>query len=151
MATALRRGTGLIDVIVGVGLLLIVFTALFGLLEVTMKLSTLAKAKAAATLLASTQMEYVRSLPYASVGTLDGSPSGTLVATTTTSMQGVNYIVATRVSYVDDPTDGLGAGDTNSAPNDYKQVLVSVSYALHNATTTNTLSTLVAPSGVETP
>lgn len=151
MTLAYRRGTGLIDVIVGVSLLLIVFTSLFGLLEVTVRLSTLAKAKAAATVLATTQMEYLRSLPYSSLGTVSGTPSGTIPDSATTTVQGAPYVVETRISYYDDPADGQGAADSNNAPNDYKQVLVRVSYTIHAATSTVSLASIFAPSGVETP
>ena len=43
------RGMGLIDVIVGIGLMLVVFGALFTALRVAFELSQLAKAKAVAT------------------------------------------------------------------------------------------------------
>lgn len=151
MTLAYRRGTGLIDVIVGVGLLLIVFTALFGLLEVTIRLSTLAKAKAAATLLATTQMEYLRGLPYASLGTTGGTPSGSIPTLATTTVQGALFTTETIITYHDDPADGLGSADDNAAPNDYKQALVRVSFTIHEATSTVALSSFFAPAGVETP
>ena len=58
------RGVSFIDVIVGSALVLIVFLTLFTLLRVSLLVSTIAKARAAATSVATSQMEYVRSLSY---------------------------------------------------------------------------------------
>ena len=64
------KGFGLIDVIVGIALMLIMFLALFGVMRASLMLSALAKAKASAVELASTQMEYLRGLSYDALGTV---------------------------------------------------------------------------------
>lgn len=55
------RGMSLVDVIVGTALILIVFLALLGLLRASLLISSSSKAKAGATAIATTQMEYIRS------------------------------------------------------------------------------------------
>ncbi|MEK7126278.1 MAG: hypothetical protein AAB835_02210, partial [Patescibacteria group bacterium] len=119
------------DVIVGVALMLVIFLALFGVLRASLILSTLAKAKAYAVELASTQMEYLRGLSYDALGMVGGIPAGTVPQTATTTIDGVAYSVRTFVQYKDDPADGVGAQDSNGITVDYKVGKVTVSYYLN--------------------
>ncbi|HEY1041937.1 MAG TPA: hypothetical protein VGE48_00730, partial [Candidatus Paceibacterota bacterium] len=89
------RGMSLVDVIVGSALVLIVFVALLGLLRTSLLVSSSAKAKAGATAVATTQMEYIRSLDYATVGTIGGIPAGPVAQYATTTMNGIPYAVRT--------------------------------------------------------
>lgn len=145
------RGMGLVEVIVGIALMLIVFTALFGLLRVSLELSALARAKAVATELASSKLEQLRVLPYASLGTVGGTPSGTLVGQATTTVSGIPYGVQLSIVYTDDPADGSGGADTNNVVEDYKKAKVVVFYTVHERPYRVTLSSIFAPSGIETP
>lgn len=143
------RGFGLVDVIVGVALMLVIFLALFGVLRASLILSTLAKAKAYAVELASTQMEYLRGLSYDALGMVGGIPAGTVPQTATTTIDGVAYSVRTFVQYKDDPADGVGAQDSNGITVDYKVGKVTVSYYLNGlAKEINLLSNFVPP-GIE--
>ncbi|MEK7554337.1 MAG: carboxypeptidase-like regulatory domain-containing protein [Patescibacteria group bacterium] len=137
------------DVIVGVALMLVIFLALFGVLRASLILSTLAKAKAYAVELASTQMEYLRGLSYDALGMVGGIPAGTVPQTATTTIDGVAYSVRTFVQYKDDPADGVGAQDSNGITVDYKVGKVTVSYYLNGlAKEINLLSNFVPP-GIE--
>jgi type II secretory pathway pseudopilin PulG len=145
------RGMSLIEVVVGIALLLSIFMALFGLLRASLQLSALAKAKAVAVELASTQMEYLRGLSYASLGTVGGTPSGSIPQTSTVTVNGVGYPVNTYIVYYDDPKDGTGAGDTNGIRTDYKKAKVTVTYYANGRPDTVALVSTFAPPGVETP
>jgi type II secretory pathway pseudopilin PulG len=145
-----RRGMTLIDVVVGTALILIIFTALFGLLRASVLVSGMVKSEATATAVANNQMEYIRSLPYNSVGTVGGIPSGAIPQNATTTEDGVSYGVRTFVDYYDDPADGLGAADTNGITEDYKRIKVSVTYVVNGKSKVVTFVSNYAPPGLET-
>lgn len=144
------RGVSFIDVIVGSALVLIVFLALFSLLRVSLLVSTIAKARAAATSVAASQMEYVRSLSYDSVGTVGGIPAGVVPQNATTTADGYTFATRTFIEYVDDEKDGVGASDENGITTDYKRVKVSVTYVLNNKDREVALISNVVPPGLET-
>ncbi len=143
------RGFGLVDVIVGVALMLVMFLALFGVLRASLVLSALAKAKATAVELASTQMEYLHGLSYDSVGTVNGIPAGIVPQTATSTIDGVPYVARTYVEYTDDSADGSGAGDTNGVTTDYKTGKVTVSYSINGLMKEVTLISNFVPPGIE--
>jgi hypothetical protein len=144
------RGMSFVDVVVGSAMVLIVFITMFGLVRATTVISTVGKAKAGATAVANSQIEYIRSLAYDSVGTVGGIPSGTIAQNATTSMNGVAYNVRTFIQYEDDPADGTGASDTNSITTDYKDIKVVVTYTLQGVTRSETVISNMAPIGIET-
>jgi hypothetical protein len=140
----------LIDVLVGIALVLIVFAGIFGLLRAELQTQGLAKLEAAATTIASSQMEYIRSLEYSAVGTDGGIPAGTIPQTATTTDGGLTYTVRTYVEYADDPADGTGAADSNGITTDYKHVKVTVSYTAGGVAHSVSLVSNVVPSSIET-
>ncbi len=142
-------GFSLIDVIVGTALMLIIFLALSGVLRVSLVLSSLTKAKAAAVEVANTQMEYLQGLAYASLGTLNGIPAGPVPQNATSTVDGITYAVRTYIQYQDDPADGVGAADTNNVTTDYKIGKVTVSYSLYSIPKSVTLVSNFAPPGIE--
>ena len=144
-----RGGFGLIDVIVGVALMLVLFLALFGLLRTSLVLSTVGKAEAAGTEIASTQMEYLRGLSYDAIGTVSGIPAGNVPQIATTTVDGVPYTVRTFIDYYDDLADGTGVQDTNGITTDYKRAKVTVSYSLYGLAKSITLISNFAPPGIE--
>jgi hypothetical protein len=144
------RGMSLIDVVVGTALLLIVFLALFGLLQASVLVSSFVKSEATATAIANSQMEYIRSLPYNSVGTVGGIPAGVIPQNATTTEDSESYGVRTFIDYYDDPADGLGANDTNGITTDYKRIKVVVSYMAGSHFRQITLLSNYAPPGIET-
>lgn len=143
------RGFSLIDVVVGIALMLVLFLALFGILRASLVLSTLVKAKSAATEIASTQIEYLRGLSYSSLGTVGGIPAGNVPQTSTTTIDGISYNVRTLIEYYDDPADGVGINDTNGVTTDYKIGKVTVSYSLYGLAKNVTLISNFVPPGLE--
>lgn len=143
------RGMSLVDVVVGVGLMLVMFLALAGILRASLVLSTIVKAKAAALEIANAQMEYLRGLSYDSIGTVGGIPAGLVPQNASTTVDGIGYNVRTYVQYYDDPADGTGAGDTNSVTTDYKNGKVVVSYTLYGLSRSVILVSNFFPPGIE--
>ena len=144
------RGMSLVDVIMGIALTLIVFMALLGLLRASLLISSSAKAKAGATAIATTQIEYIRSLSYDNVGTIGGIPAGVVEQYATTTMNGIPYSVRTLVQYVDDPKDGSGSGDSNGITTDYKRARVATTYQFRGAQREVVLVTNMVPPSIET-
>jgi hypothetical protein len=144
------RGMTLVDVIVGTALVLIVFMGIFGLIRASLQLSGLAKLKAAATEIAESQMEYIRSLEYDEVGTMGGIPAGSISQHASTTNAGLVFDVRTYIIYVDDPADGEGAADATGITTDYKLAKVVVSYEAGSIARDVTLISNIAPEGVET-
>lgn len=143
------RGVSLVDTVVGIALVLIVFLGLFGILRASLQISGLAKLKAAATSVATTQMEYLRSLPYDEVGTLGGIPAGLVPQYASSTQGGIVFDVRTYIEYADDAADGEGALDSNGITTDYKRAKVVVSYRVDNILRDVTLVTSIAPQGIE--
>lgn len=140
----------LIDVVVGTALVLTIFAGLFGILRLSLQVSGLSKLKATATTIASSQMEYIRSLSYGAIGTDGGIPAGAIAQSTTTTDGGLPFTVRTYIEYADDPKDGTGAADVNHITTDYKHIKVTVSYTVSGVTRSVTLVSNAAPPGLET-
>lgn len=149
-STRAIRGISMIDVVVGSALVLIIFLSLIGLLRASLLVSSLAKAKAGATAVANEQMEYIRSLPYESVGTVGGIPAGLIPQYSTTTENAIPYGVRTFVEYVDDAADGTGGSDSNAITTDYKRVKVAVSYTIRGLIRKVELVSNYSPLSVET-
>lgn len=144
-----RLGFGFVDVVVGIALMLTLFLALFGVLRASFMLSALAKARASATELAGSQMEYLRGLSYDAIGTVGGIPPGAVPQTATTTIDGISYAMRTFITYRDDPADGSGAQDANGITTDYKTTKVAVSYSMNGLNKSVELISNFAPPGVE--
>lgn len=143
-----RRGMTLIDTLVGTAIALVIFLAIFGLLRASAALSTLATETAAATSIAESQMEYLRSLPYDSAGTVGGIPAGAVVQQATTTEDNIDYGVRTFIDYYDDPADGSAPTDT--IPTDYKRAKVTVTFYTSSGPHATALVSTLAPPGIET-
>jgi len=142
-------GFSLVDVIVGTALLLLVFLSLLGVLRTSLVLSSVTKAKEAAIEVANAQMEYLRGLTYASLGTVGGIPAGAIPQYTTSVVDGVTYVTRSYIQYQDDPADGTGAADTNGVTTDYKVAKVTVSYTLYSVPRSVTIVSNFVPPGIE--
>ncbi len=141
---------GVVDVSVGIALMLIVFTGLFALLQTSLRLSVLARGKMVATELATARLESLRALPYISLGTVGGNPSGTLAQNATSTVGGINYGVRTLITYYDDPADGTGGSDANHVTNDYKKAKITVSYSLFDQLYSVSVASNFASTTIET-
>ena len=145
----LSRGIGLLEVVVSIGLLSIVFVGMFGVLQLGTRLATDNKSRTGASALALERMEFIRSLPYASVGTVGGDPSGALETTEAIVLNGISYTRRTLIVYVDDSQDGTGGSDANGITDDYKRMKVEVSWIGNTGGRSVSVSSNIAPPGVE--
>jgi len=141
-----QLGFGLIEVLVGISLFILIFSSIFGLIQLGFKLVGQSKAKITATALANQKIELAHNLPYNQIGTIGGIPPGAIPETATTTLNGVSYIVKTTITYVDDPFDGLAQNDPG--PWDYKRIKIRVSWSGFMGGKVELLSD-VSPKGIE--
>jgi hypothetical protein len=120
-------GFTLIDVLIGVLLVSVIFLALYGVYTMSLAVVNQSQNRVTATAIANSQIEIIKNLPYASVGTVGGFPSGVLSPSTTTVMNGISYSVVTSVDFVVESIDGIVPPE-DACPNDYKRVEVDVSW-----------------------
>lgn len=144
-----NAGLSLIDVIVGTGLILLVFVSIFGVLKLSINVIAHSKARIGATSVAQDQIERMRSLKYDSVGTLNGIPAGNIAQIETITLNDIDYIRRTLIQYVDDPKDGEGVEDENGITADYKRAKVEVTWSVRGNNKSLSLITDIMPTGIE--
>jgi len=144
------RGMTLIDVVVGVAIMSLIFIAIFGAFRISIELVYSTKAKTGAVSLMTEQLEYIRSLPYAAVGTVGGIPTGNIPQLNQVSLNGITYTVRTLIQYIDAPEDGLDDNDENLITADYKTVKVEVLWSVKESARSTYAVTRVSPPGEET-
>lgn len=130
--------------------MLVVFLGIFGAFQLSLALIFSTKAATGATALINDKLEYIRGLNYDAVGTVGGIPSGALPQTETQTLNGIPYTIATLIQYVDDPSDGTGASDTNGVTADYKNVRVQATWGIRGTLHSSYADTRIAPKGIET-
>jgi type II secretory pathway pseudopilin PulG len=130
-------GMTLVEVVVGIGIMLVIFLALFGLLQISLQLANLTKAKAVATELAINQLEQLRTRSYTSLSV------GTQA--TTTTVNGGAYAMQTILATFDDAADGTGAADTDGNTADYLKAQVEVTYQTSRQSGSVVLTSNIAP------
>ena len=140
-------GSGYIDVIIGISLMMIVFLGIVGILKLSIEVIGNNKAKVGALALAVEQMENLRSLSYNDVGVVGGIPVGDIPTSTNITVNNITYTREVSVRYIDAAADGVGAGD--SIPNDYKVAKVTVEWDLRGEPKSVSLVSNIVPKGLE--
>jgi Tfp pilus assembly protein PilV len=104
------QGFSLIEALITIAVFTLTFGGLFGIVQVTLKMISSSKATTSAISLANQRAEYIRSLAYNSIGTVNGIPSGPIPQNSTTTLNGVLFHERVLIQYVDSPDDGQGRG-----------------------------------------
>lgn len=131
------RGVTLIEVLVGVFLMLLIFSGFFAAYAASADLVRSASARMGGITLAASAVESIRGLPYADVGTVDGTPAGVLLSSELKALNGVTYTLRTVVVYIDDAANGAG--------DDYKSVKVEALWNFRGSPQSTSLITYAAP------
>lgn len=143
-------GFTLVEVAVGVAVFLLFALGIYGALTFVFKVVYQSRVNILETALLSEELEIVRNLPFASVGTINGVPSGVLLGFKTVVRNNVTFNVTTTVRNIDDSFDGtLGGAPNDTAPADYKLVEMSAQCLSCGQKTPLTLSTRVSPKNLE--
>lgn len=145
-----QRGVTLIEVMVGAAVMVAIFTGLLGSFQALLALINTSRSQTGAVAIANAQIEYLRSLPYDSVGTLGGIPAGLIPQTKSVTLNEKTFTQRTLIQYVDALQDGEGVDDENGITADYKRAKVEISWQLKGVTKTFSLITNIVPRGMET-
>lgn len=119
-----KNGFLLIEMLIAIMIFFIAATAFIPLLIYITDGTQFNKVRLVATKLASSQIEYIRSLPYSQVGSVAGNPSGNIAHIVPTVLNGITFTTTTDITWVNDPSDDVSGADP--IPYDYKRVIVSV-------------------------
>lgn len=128
----------------------LVFGGLLGGVKLMLSLIGDSKAETGARSLALSRLEYIRSLDYEAIGTVNGIPSGAIRQVSTTTLNGIEYTERVLVLYIDRAEDGLEEDDENGVLEDSKRVKVEYSWESRGTERHLALTTDVAPKGMET-
>ena len=146
-----QQGFTVVEMLVASAVLAIMSIGLVTLYGSLVTSTNFTKRKAVAITIATNQMEYLKSLPFDSLAISGGAiySANPLPSTTIKTINGVAYTVVSSINYVDDSFDGCasyatlalkqaycrnyppptGAPTTDSNPQDYKIIHISVTTA----------------------
>ncbi len=146
----LWAGQTLISALIGIAIFLILANAVFTLIRGSFTITSYNRARISARHLAQEKIEFIRNLPYNSIGTSGGIPSGSILQTEMLERNGLAFTVSTDITYIDDAFDQTAPSDT--LPTDYKRVRVAVSWGgvASSKNSPVVFVTDIAPKGVET-
>ncbi len=146
-----QTGFTLIEVLIVILILSFSIFSIYSLINLTLKMSWENKARIGATQLANEKIEIARNLAYDDVGTIGGVVAGEIPENETVERNGIEYNVYINVNYVDDDFDGTYESDPpDNLTNDYKRILVRVSWQSEFSVSPVEFFTDIAPKGVET-
>ena len=127
MKKKVHSGFTLIEVMVGVAVFVLFFVGIYSMITFVFKIVYQSRLRILETGILNEQVEIVRNLPFEKVGIVNGSPSGVLEHTITTTRDGIDFTITRTIRNIDDPFDGTIGGDPNdTAPADYKMVDIEI-------------------------
>jgi len=146
-----NKGTSLMDLIISIAIIALLFGGVYLVYFSIVTAVANIGIRNAASVALQTETETVRNLPYDSVGTVGGIPTGVIQPVQTMTVGKYTFSVQTTIRNIDDPFDGtLGGTPNDTAPADYKLVSITASCPLCG---TNfipvTITTTVAPKNLE--
>ncbi len=132
------NGFTLVEVVVGVAILLIVFSGIFSVYRLGMKVVFESKARIIGVSLANQKIEEARNLSYGNVGTfhcpeehleceygdewaIEDTVAGPIKREQTSILNNVNYTIFTKIDYISNCIDGIGDGTIETCP-DYENI-----------------------------
>ncbi len=119
-----KRGTSLIDLLIAIAIIALLFGGVFLVYFSIISAASNVSARTAATEMIQNEIEMVRNLSYASVGTVGGIPSGVIPQSQAVSVGDFSFVLQTTVLNIHDPYDTASGTVPNA---DYKFVTVTVS------------------------
>ncbi len=140
-------GFTLIEILIASGIIAMLGVGLWSAWILGIQVVAERRAQVTATSLATEKLERIRSLDYDAVGTVGGIPAGATPQTEIITRNTVVYTVRTTAVYIDDPFDDVAPRDL--VPNDRKNIRIDVGWVGRFGTTPVTLTTDVAPRGIE--
>lgn len=144
------KGFTLIETLIAIAIFAIVaggtYFAYLNVLDITIA----AQLNSTGLTVIANELEVIRNIQYADVGTQGGSPTGILLAEKNINFSGFNFFLKTTVRNIDDPFDGtLGGSPNDTAPADYKLVELELTCLNCGRFIPITSTTRVAPANLE--
>ncbi len=122
-----KSGLTYIETVIGIALFAAVSLMLYSTYSRVFIVARAAQARINGVALAEEQFELARNLPFNSVGTIGGIPSGSLRQVQTLQRGGMTFIATTSVRNIDQPFDGTAGGSPNDlSPADSKLVEIDL-------------------------
>ncbi len=122
-----RGAFTLIEVLVSLFVLSIVMTGIYQLIMYSFAITSDNQHYVEAIAIANQKMEQIRNMPYDDVGTVFGSPHGSISDYETIVRNG-SYTIHSVIQFFDDPYDGTLEDETDDVFTDYKNVVINVSW-----------------------
>ena len=146
-----QTGVSLAEVIISIGILLVLFLAVFSLIQYVLNLAAENKFRMGAIMVADKKMEKIKNLPYDQIGTVAGIIHGPILDDETVAENNGIFNINTLVQYIDDPFDGTSNGNPpDLLPTDYKQVSIRARWVGRFGQKEIFVFTKIAPPGMET-
>lgn len=139
-------GFTLVETIVAIGVFSIFFAAISFILQQVLENVSTSRVRTVALTLAQQKLETLKNIPYDSLGTVGGIPSGTIPQSEVITVNNQDFTISTSILYIDDPFDQLTPSDP--IPADYKRVRIQVTWGGLSRNPV-TLVTNITPKGLE--
>ena len=122
-----KKGFSLLEIVIALGLFTLFGLGIYSGTQMVFRVVNNSRFRIVETGILNEQVEIIRNLPFTQVGIINGSPSGVLARTVTTTRNGVEYTITRTIRNIDDPYDGtIGGNPNDTAPADYKLVDIEV-------------------------
>jgi prepilin-type N-terminal cleavage/methylation domain-containing protein len=146
-----NKGFTLVETLVGIAVFLVISTAAYQAYVSLFSIISQNQFKILALNLANEQFEIIRNLSYSSVGIPGSIPNGIIPHIQSLTRGNILFTVTTTIRNVDQPADGtLGGSPNDLSPADNKLVEVQIDCATCKNFQPVTLTTTIAPKGLET-
>lgn len=142
-----QKGFGLFDILIAATILTFVILGIIPLFATGIRLLQSNSFRSIAQEIAATEMEKIKSLPYDSIGLINGNPPGIVNEESVVVRNGRNFSVKRRITWFDDPSDGKFPDDSD--PRDMKYVEVKVSWTSFGNTFNFSLKSKIARNSKE--
>ncbi len=145
-----KNGLTLIETLITAFLLMIITIGIFGTFRQILLVMESIRTRALATALANERIEIIRNIPYGSVGTVGGIPSGVVNPEEDIVRNNFTFRVQTYIRNIDQDFDGTIGGSPNDlSPADNKLVEIRILCDQCQKYRTLAFTAMVAPKNVE--
>ena len=145
-----KHGFTLLEIVVAVGIFAIFAIGIYSGIQFVFKLVYNSRVRIIETSLLNEQIESIRNMSFYDVGIINGSPSGLLERTVTTTRNSIDFEITRTIRNIDDPFDGTIDGEPQDlSPADYKLVDISVICTSCHQKEPVIMSTYIAPKYLE--
>lgn len=145
-----KKAFSLIEAVIAIAIFVLFVVGIYGGIQMVFRIVYQSRVRIVETALLNEEMEVVRNMSFYDVGIINGSPSGLLESTATTTRNGMNFTITRTIRNIDDSYDGTIDGiPQDTAPADYKLVDISVRCSNCQQTSSLSMQSYVAPKFLE--